>query len=76
MTETQAVLQAALALPEAERMVVVDSLLSSLAPVPAERTEEEWKAVSDRRFRELESGTVAALSWDEVQRRVQKRYEA
>jgi putative addiction module component (TIGR02574 family) len=74
MSATETILQAALALPEGERMVLVDSILSTLGPPVPEMSEEEWRATLERRVREVETGAVKPLTWEEVQERVRKKH--
>jgi putative addiction module component (TIGR02574 family) len=64
--ETQAVIDAALALPEADRFLVVEQLLESLPPDTEPMSEEELLAELDRRREEVEKGLVKPIPWSEV----------
>ncbi len=66
----QAILDAAVRLPEPERIRVIEGLLESLEPGGAQDEEEiarVWKAEVLRRASELDSGTVKPVPWSEVQ---------
>ena len=60
--------QEALALPERERASLVAKLLDTLPPPGTDISEEEV----EQRERELEAGSVAAISHDEFVRRVER----
>ena len=55
--QTQALLDAALALPEADRALLVEGLLDSLSEEGDDRTDEELVAELDRRRAEMADGT-------------------
>ena len=55
--QTQALLDAALALPEADRALLVEGLLESLSEEGDDRTDEELVAELDRRRAEMADGT-------------------
>ena len=55
--QTQALLDAALALPEAGRALLVEGLLESLSEEGDDRTDEELVAELDRRRAEMADGT-------------------
>jgi putative addiction module component (TIGR02574 family) len=66
-------LRKALALPEAERIALVDVLIESLddaADVDVERT---WEREISRRISDLDSGKARTVSWEEVQQRISAR---
>ena len=65
-TQNQAIFDAALALPEAERALLVERLLESLSPEPQEPTEEEFFAELERRRAEVEQGLIKPVPWSEV----------
>jgi putative addiction module component (TIGR02574 family) len=65
------VMAAVLALPEEDRVEIIDAALASLAdPGPLS---EEWKAEIDRRSREINSGEVELIKNEEVFARVRAR---
>lgn len=60
-TQSQAILDAALALPEAERLQLVDRLLETLPAEQDDLTDDEWYAELERRHAEfLQNPSVAA----------------
>ncbi len=66
--QTQVLFEAALALPEAERSLLVERLLDSLAPESDQRTDAELAAELDRRFAEYQQDPSTAVPWSEIQR--------
>lgn len=63
-------LDAALALPDDERLELAEALAASLRPSDRPPFDESWRAVIRRRSEELRSGAVAAVPWAEVRREV------
>jgi putative addiction module component (TIGR02574 family) len=64
--QTQAVLDAALTLPEAERLILVERLMETLPPEQDDRTDEEFAAELDRRWAEFQQDPTTAVPWDQV----------
>ncbi len=64
-----------LALPLEQRVLLVESLLGSLPPLPQEMTEAEEVAEAEHRDAEIESGRVKPLSEVEFWRRVNRDSE-
>ncbi len=64
--QTQALYEAALALPEAERSLLVERLLETLSPEEDELTDDELFAELERRRAEVEQGLVEPIPWSEV----------
>ncbi len=63
--ETQAILKAALALPEAERILLTDMLLNAMSPDAEACTEDDFAAELDRRAAECEKDpSMAVPLWD------------
>lgn len=73
---TERVLDAALALPEAERFELVEALLASQARSDELPFDPAWLSEIQRRSAELESGAVQAAPWSIVRERVRQRLEA
>jgi putative addiction module component (TIGR02574 family) len=69
----QQVLEAALQLPEADRVQLVDELISTLNPEEAAPLDDAWLAEIDRRSRELDSGKVSLIPWSLVKERARQR---
>jgi putative addiction module component (TIGR02574 family) len=72
---TEQVLQAALALPEEERLELVEALLDSHAPPDELPFDPAWLSEVQRRSAEVEAGTVHLTPWPVVRERVRKRLE-
>ncbi len=66
--QTQAVFDAALALPEAERALLVERLLETLPPEPSELTDDQLEAELDRRFDEYQRDPSMGIPWSEIKR--------
>ena len=63
---SQAIFEAALALPEAERALLVERLLESLPPELEALTDDELGAELERRSADFERGTADAIPWSEL----------
>jgi putative addiction module component (TIGR02574 family) len=66
--QTQAILDAALALPEAERALLVERLLETLSPEGEALTDDELFAELERRREEYERDPSIGIPWEEVKR--------
>ena len=64
--QTQALLEAVLALPEEERALLVEELLESLSPPGEEMTDDEFEAELNRRRQEMIDGTVKPIPASEL----------
>ncbi len=72
-TDAAELLARALTLPEAARAALADSLIDSLdGPVDAD-AEQAWKHEVASRLRELDSGAVQTVAWDDVRRQLRSR---
>jgi putative addiction module component (TIGR02574 family) len=58
----------ALRLPPAARAALADSLIESLDTEVDENAEEAWRSEITLRVRELDSGAVQTIAWDQVRR--------
>jgi len=67
-TTSQGILDAALNLPEPERVFIVQGLIESLGSDPAELDEELTTEELDRRLAEFEQGTAGEIPWSELKR--------
>lgn len=63
----------ALDLPENERATLAGLLIESLEPPPEPEVEELWAQEAERRWREIESGAVATIPWEEVRAKLFRR---
>ena len=67
------VFEEAFNLPESERATLAGLLIESLEPAPVPEVEELWAEEAERRWREIESGTVATIPWEEVRAKLFRR---
>lgn len=65
--DNQTVFNAALALPEAERIVLVQRLLETLSP-EANVLEEELAEELERRLEEAQEGRADPIPWSELEK--------
>lgn len=65
-------LDSALALPNEDRIELVEALMASLHPEHEPPFDESWLEVVRRRSAELTSGKVAGIPWEEVKRRARE----
>ena len=63
----------ALKLPPAARAALADSLIDSLDQEVDEDAEEAWRSEIALRVRDLHSGVVQTIAWDEVRRQLRTR---
>lgn len=73
MIAVDAIKRQALALGLKERVLLAESLLNSLPPVPEEWSEAEELAEAERREGEIETGHVQALHDGEFWERIEAR---
>jgi putative addiction module component (TIGR02574 family) len=66
-------LQAALTLPDEDRLELVEALLTSLQTEDRPFVEDSWREVIRRRSAELSSGQVVGVPWEEVKRRAREK---
>jgi len=67
--EAKALLEKALWLPESERAELASNLIASLDTNVDPDTDTAWQEEVARRAREVSSGKVTTVSWDQVQRK-------
>ncbi|HSY52033.1 MAG TPA: addiction module protein [Thermoanaerobaculia bacterium] len=60
-------------LSECDRATLAGLLIESLEPAPDPAVEEIWAEESERRWREIESGAVQTIPWEEVRSRLFRR---
>lgn len=65
-TESQHVLETALALPDSDRAEIAASLIQSLDPETDEGADAAWAAEIQHRLEEIDKGEVKLIPWDEV----------
>jgi putative addiction module component (TIGR02574 family) len=69
-SEAKRLLEQALHLSDVERAKLAASLIESLDPGADAAVEAEWAAEVARRADELDSGSTAAIPWDDARRRI------
>jgi putative addiction module component (TIGR02574 family) len=69
------IMSAALALPPDERERLAEHLMESLDPEEQERIDALWAEEAERRYKEIEDGTVKAIPGEEVMNRLRSRYK-
>ncbi len=67
------VFREAFELPESERATLAGLLIESLEAPPDPEVEELWAEEAERRWREIESGAVATIPWEEVRAKLFRR---
>ena len=60
-------------LPESDRATLAGLLIESLEPPPDPEIEEIWAEEAERRWRQIESGEVKTIPWEEVRARLFRR---
>jgi putative addiction module component (TIGR02574 family) len=77
-TQTQQVLDAALALPERERILIAERLLESVPNDIDELSEEEFAAELNRRSEEVIQGKAELIPWavvkEQMRAKTRRRY--
>jgi putative addiction module component (TIGR02574 family) len=68
-------LQSVLALPEDERLELVEALLAKSDQALTRPFDDAWLAEVQRRSAEIDAGTAVLTPWPEVKRRVRQRLE-
>ena len=69
--EFESILKAALALPEMQRVLLIDELVESLPPDTGPYSDEEMVAELERRYAEFEKDPSSAIPWEEVKRQLE-----
>jgi putative addiction module component (TIGR02574 family) len=67
----QSYLSKQLELSAAEKALMAHCLISSLESQQDEGVDEAWAYLAEKRYLELESGTVKGLSWEEIKHGVE-----
>ena len=67
-------MEAALRLPHADRVELIDHLLATLDPNELAEVDAAWKEEIQRRWREFEAGRMKTFSWAEVKDLVRKKF--
>ncbi len=67
------ILLAALALPDGDRIDLVEGLIASFQPEDQAPIDESWREIVRRRSAEVRCGQVTPIPWEEVKRRASER---
>ena len=51
-----------------DRIFITHCLISSLESKQDDNAEEAWSELAEKRFSELESGSIQGVTWDEIKR--------
>ena len=70
------ILNAALGLPEPDRVKVAEELLATLEGKPQKDADAAWAEEIERRTREIEGGKVKPVSWAKVKKSAMRRARA
>ncbi len=70
---TEQLLDAALALPDGDRVELVEALIASFQPEDRPPFDESWREIIQRRSAELRSGQVTPVPWTEVKNRAREK---
>jgi len=72
-TTTEQLFDAALALPDDDRVELVEALMATFRPADQAPFDDAWRTVIQRRSHELATGQVASVSWGEVKRMAREK---
>ena len=70
------ILNAALGLPEPDRVKVAEELLAALGGEPQKGADAAWAEEIERRTREIEAGKVKPVPWSKVKKSAMRRARA
>ena len=73
MTTVQEILNAAQALPSAERAQLIHALWESVSPQDWVPPSDEWIAEAQRRSDAFDAGEMAASPWSDVRQRARRK---
>lgn len=74
--EAAELLRDALSLPEEQRAALADTLWESLDSEVDEGAEDAWRQEILRRWREIDSGAVTLIPWDDVRTRLWAKFRS
>jgi putative addiction module component (TIGR02574 family) len=66
-------LDAALALPDGDRLELVEPVIASLHPEDRPPLDESWREIMQRRSAQLRCGQVTSVLWAEVKRQAREK---
>jgi putative addiction module component (TIGR02574 family) len=62
-------------LSESDRATLAGLLIESLEPPPDSDVEEAWAEEAQKRWRQIEAGTVQTIRWEEIRAKLFRRAE-
>lgn len=68
------ILESALRQPEKERARIAETLIASLDATSDREIEQAWQVEIDRRLREIDSGSVECIPWEQVRERLYRSF--
>lgn len=68
---SQQLVDAALALSDEERLLIIEALLDSLQPSDRPPFDDSWRRVIEQRSEELHSAHVTGVPWADVRQRAE-----
>jgi putative addiction module component (TIGR02574 family) len=72
MSDTTALLEQVLSLPEPDRAEIAARLLESLDPDVQTDVDDAWAAEIERRCAAVDAGTLATSDWSDVRARIER----
>jgi putative addiction module component (TIGR02574 family) len=72
MSDTTALLEQVLSLPEPDRAEIAARLLESLDPGVQTDVDDAWAAEIERRCAAVDAGTLATADWSDVRARIER----
>ncbi len=75
MVTTQDVFKAAITLPDAERVQLIEALLATFGSPQEDQgaVAEQWQQLAIARAAEIDSGAIQTIAWDDVRREGEQR---
>lgn len=70
------ILGRALKQPDTDRARIAEALIASLDAPTDQETEKAWQAEIDKRLREIDSGAVQCIPWEDVRDRLYQNSNA
>jgi len=70
--QAQSLYEAIIALPEQDRVILIQRLLATLSPEDKQIWEDEWAAELERRHADFEKGTANPIPWDDLKKQLSR----
>ena len=72
ITNADSVIKEALGMPENERARIAERLIASLHEHPSHEIEEAWHKEIEKRAKEIDTGEVDCLPWEDIKKRLHR----